>query len=68
MFILKKGHKQGVYVPLRALFLVLRRIGKKIPALIRLLTTSPSCQVMSHFMSCIMRKPVFAYAKAKALW
>ena len=26
MFILKKGHQPGVYVPLRALFLVLKRI------------------------------------------
>ena len=26
MFILKKGHQPGVYVPLRALFLVLDRI------------------------------------------
>ena len=27
MFILKKGHQPGVYVPLRALFLVLNTIG-----------------------------------------
>ena len=27
MFILKKGHQPGVYVPLRALFLVLKEIG-----------------------------------------
>ena len=28
MFILKKGHQPGVYVPLRALFLVVLVIGK----------------------------------------
>ena len=28
MFILKKGHQPGVYVPLRALFLVILVIGK----------------------------------------
>ena len=28
MFILKKGHQPGVYVPLRALFLVVLGIGK----------------------------------------
>ena len=27
MFILKKGHQPGVYVPLRALFLVLRKFS-----------------------------------------
>ena len=27
MFILKKGHQPGVYVPLRALFLVYNKIG-----------------------------------------
>ena len=27
MFILKKGHQPGVYVPLRALFLVCRKTG-----------------------------------------
>ena len=27
MFILKKGHQPGVYVPLRALFLVVSRLG-----------------------------------------
>ena len=27
MFILKKGHQPGVYVPLRALFLVLTAVG-----------------------------------------
>ena len=27
MFILKKGHQPGVYVPLRALFLVLFGVG-----------------------------------------
>ena len=27
MFILKKGHQPGVYVPLRALFLVIFRFG-----------------------------------------
>ena len=27
MFILKKGHQPGVYVPLRALFLVIKTIG-----------------------------------------
>ena len=30
MFILKKGHQPGVYVPLRALFLVLDLIGSYI--------------------------------------
>ena len=28
MFILKKGHQPGVYVPLRALFLVTKRNAK----------------------------------------
>ena len=29
MFILKKGHQPGVYVPLRALFLVLNVLSQK---------------------------------------
>ena len=28
MFMLKKGHQPGVYVPLRALFLVLKRMAR----------------------------------------
>ena len=32
MFILKKGHQPGVYVPLRALFLVLQFMSYKVPA------------------------------------
>ena len=31
MFILKKGHQRGVYVPLRALFLVLLILMKLVP-------------------------------------
>ena len=35
MFILKKGHQPGVYVPLRALFLVVGKIDKDMSRIVR---------------------------------
>ena len=37
MFILKKGHQPGVYVPLRALFLVFKCTNLKVISLITLI-------------------------------
>ena len=36
MFILKKGHQPGVYVPLRALFLVINDLPENIRSSVRL--------------------------------
>ena len=41
MFILKKGHKPGVYVPLRALFLVLKWRRQSVDIFLQLI--EPCC-------------------------
>ena len=49
MFILKKGHQPGVYVPLRALFLVFS---------ILITLPAPISAIQGH-LSLVVRKPVF---------
>ena len=54
MFILKKGHQPGVYVPLRALFLVVNVMKALIPNLNNrhyLLTKKPATE--SLFFQCV---------------
>ena len=56
MFILKKGHQPGVYVPLRALFLVILNFGKiprqimELAALGHLKINALCCEHSSYFI------------------
>ena len=64
MFILKKGHQPGVYVPLRALFLVVLGIGK---ARFRRINDDPGLTLTYFTARSNLVTKAFLYEKVKTV-